>query len=75
MLERNAAHLDVATTLPRTGHLHPRELVHALSAAVLHATGGNLRDDATVMVLDRYGGGPSRQRNSTNRADRRHAST
>ena len=34
MLERNAEHLDVAATLAQTGDLHPRELVHALGAAV-----------------------------------------
>jgi hypothetical protein len=65
MLERNAAQLDVATTLGHTGDLHPREVVHALGAAVLHATGGDLRDDATVLVLDWFGGGPSRRRDST----------
>jgi serine phosphatase RsbU (regulator of sigma subunit) len=65
MLERNAAQLDVATTLGQTGELHPREVVHALGAAVLHATGGDLRDDATVLVLDWFGGGPSRRRDST----------
>jgi serine phosphatase RsbU (regulator of sigma subunit) len=39
MLERNAAHLDVAATLSQTGDLHPREVVHALGAAVLRACG------------------------------------
>jgi serine phosphatase RsbU (regulator of sigma subunit) len=74
MLERNAAHLDVAATLGQTGDLHPREVVHALGAAVLRATGGDLRDDATVVVLDWYGGGPSRRRDSTNGASQHHAS-
>jgi serine phosphatase RsbU (regulator of sigma subunit) len=74
MLERNAAHLDIATTLSQTSHLHPREVVHALGAAVLHATGGDLRDDATVVVLDWYGGGPSRRRDSTRGASQHHAS-
>jgi hypothetical protein len=32
--------------------------VHALGDAVLHATGGNLRDDATMVCLDWYGGPP-----------------
>ena len=41
MLERNAAQLDVAATLGQTSHLHPREVVHALGAAVLRATGGD----------------------------------
>jgi serine phosphatase RsbU (regulator of sigma subunit) len=74
MLERNAAQLDVTETLRQTGHLHPRELVHALGAAVLHATGGDLRDDATVVVLDWYGAGLHRRRDSTGGASRRHAS-
>jgi serine phosphatase RsbU (regulator of sigma subunit) len=74
MLERNAAHLDVAATLGQTGDLHPREVVHALGAAVLRATGGDLRDDATVVVLDWYGGGPSRRRDSTSGASQHHAS-
>jgi serine phosphatase RsbU (regulator of sigma subunit) len=73
MLERNAAHLDVATTLGRTSHLHPREVVHALGAAVLRATGGDLRDDATVVVLDWYGG-PLRHRESRRGASQQHAS-
>jgi serine phosphatase RsbU (regulator of sigma subunit) len=73
MLERNAAHLDVAATLGQTGDLHPREVVHALGAAVLRATGGDLRDDATVVVLDWYGG-PPRRRESTRGASQQHAS-
>ncbi|MDT7580971.1 MAG: hypothetical protein QOK35_2235 [Pseudonocardiales bacterium] len=74
MLERNAARLDVAEALGRTGHLHPREVVHELGAAVLHATDGDLRDDATVVVLDWYGGGPRRRRDSSAGASHRHAS-
>ena len=74
MLERNAAQLDVTETLRHTGHLHPRELVQALGASVLHATGGDLRDDATVVVLDWYGGGPSRRRDSTGGANQHHTS-
>jgi serine phosphatase RsbU (regulator of sigma subunit) len=74
MLERNAARLDVSTTLGETGDLHPREVVHELGAAVLRATAGDLRDDATVLVLDWYGGGPLRRRDSTAGASRHHAS-
>jgi serine phosphatase RsbU (regulator of sigma subunit) len=74
MLERDAADLDVANTLRDTRHLHPRELVHALGAAVLRATGGDLRDDATVVVLDWYGGGLHRRRDSTSGASRQHTS-
>ena len=74
MLERNAARLDVATTLGETGDLHPREVVHELGAAVLRATDGDLRDDATVLVLDWYGGGPRRRRDSTAGASHHYAS-
>jgi serine phosphatase RsbU (regulator of sigma subunit) len=68
MLERNAASLDVAAALADTADLHPREVVHALGAAVLHATGGDLRDDATMVCLDWYGG-PPRGRNTEKGAD------
>jgi serine phosphatase RsbU (regulator of sigma subunit) len=73
MLERNAAQLDVAKALSQSGDLHPREVVHELGAAVLNATGGDLRDDATVLVLDWYGG-PPRPRVSAHGASRQHAS-
>ncbi|RFU19935.1 serine/threonine-protein phosphatase [Geodermatophilus marinus] len=66
--ERNAAELDVAAALRDTADLHPREVVHALGAAVLRATGGNLRDDATMLCLDWYGGAP-RSRNTEQGAD------
>jgi serine phosphatase RsbU (regulator of sigma subunit) len=55
MLERNAADLDIADTIRDTAHLHPREVVHALGAAVLRIAEGNLRDDATVFCLDWHG--------------------
>jgi serine/threonine protein phosphatase PrpC len=73
MQERNAASLDVAATLAATVELHPREVVHELGAAVLRATGGNLRDDATMMCLDWYGG-PPRRRDSRYGSDRHLAS-
>ncbi|WP_448627165.1 PP2C family protein-serine/threonine phosphatase [Geodermatophilus sp. URMC 64] len=69
MQERNAASLDVARALADTADLHPREVVHALGDAVLHATGGDLRDDATMVCLDWYGG-PPRRRDSEYGADR-----
>lgn len=58
ILERNAEHLDVLATLARTAGLHPREVVYVLGEEVLHATGGDLRDDATVVCLDWHGGLP-----------------
>lgn len=63
MVERNAEHLDVAEALARSGDLHPREVVHTLGQAVMRATGGDLRDDATVVCLD-WHGGPPRGRDS-----------
>jgi serine phosphatase RsbU (regulator of sigma subunit) len=68
MQERNAVNLDVAKALADTAHLHPREVVHALGAAVLKETGGDLRDDATMICLDWYGG-PPRGRNTEQGAD------
>jgi hypothetical protein len=58
MQERNAASVDVAAALAGSAGLHPREVVHELGAAVLKATGGDLRDDATMVCLDWYGGPP-----------------
>lgn len=58
LLERNAARLDVFTALTTTADLHPREVVQALCRAVLRVAGGRLRDDATVLCLDWYGGPP-----------------
>mgnify|MGYP000566000948 CR=1 FL=1 len=74
MQERNAASLDVATAMVATAALHPREVVHALGDAVLHATGGDLRDDATMVCLDWYGG-PPRGRTSEQGADTERASS
>jgi serine phosphatase RsbU (regulator of sigma subunit) len=68
MQERNAVDLDVAAALADSADLHPREVVHQLGAAILKETGGDLRDDATMVCLDWYGG-PSRGRNSEQGAD------
>ena len=68
MQERNAVNLDVAAALAETADLHPREVVHALGAAVLQETGGDLRDDATMICLDWYGG-PPRRRHTEQGAD------
>ena len=68
MQERNAVSLDVATALADTASLHPREVVHALGAAVLDATAGDLRDDATMVCIDWFGG-PRRMRHTEQGAD------
>lgn len=70
--ERNAASPDVAAALAASAARHPREMVHELGQAVLRATGGTLRDDASVRCLDRYGG-PQRSRESDSGASSRHA--
>jgi serine phosphatase RsbU (regulator of sigma subunit) len=73
MQERNAASFDVASALVDTAGMHPCEVVHELGQAVLRATGGTLRDDATVVCLDWYGG-PPRARDSDGGASARRAS-
>ncbi|GAA2900351.1 PP2C family protein-serine/threonine phosphatase [Pseudonocardia halophobica] len=64
MIERDAADLELGDLLAKLGTAHPREVVQALGAAVLAATDGDLRDDATVLCLD-WHGGPPRRRDST----------
>jgi hypothetical protein len=68
MQERNAVNVDVAAALADTASQHPREVVHALGAAVLDATAGDLRDDATVVCLD-WIGGPRHDRRTEQGAD------
>ncbi|MEU0547658.1 PP2C family protein-serine/threonine phosphatase [Micromonospora sp. NPDC005979] len=61
MRERNAADLDLGAALLEIAHLHPREAVRALSDKVLATAGPVLADDATLLVIDWYGGhGPRR---------------
>ena len=74
MQERNAVDLDVADALEASADLHPREVVHALGAAILQETGGDLRDDATMVCLDWYGG-PPRGRHTEQGADPDRASS
>jgi serine phosphatase RsbU (regulator of sigma subunit) len=73
MQERNAASFDVAAALAASVDLHPREVVHELGSAVLKATGGDLKDDATMVCLDWYGG-PRRGRVTEQGADTSRAS-
>jgi serine phosphatase RsbU (regulator of sigma subunit) len=63
MLERNAADLDLNVLIVACADAHPREAVQHLIAAVLNATDGELRDDATALCLD-WHGGPERERTS-----------
>ena len=73
VLERNAATADVMGLLTTTRDLHPREVVQEVNRAVLRAVGGTLRDDATVLCLDWYGGG-ERDRDSDSGANNNRAS-
>ena len=56
MLERRAASVDLAVHVRRTGDLHPREATRELADLVLAACGGELADDAALLVLDWHGG-------------------
>jgi serine phosphatase RsbU (regulator of sigma subunit) len=69
MLEREAAGLNVAAILTEGLDMHPREAVQHLTHAVLQASGGQLRDDATALCLD-WHGGPPRDRDATSGANR-----
>jgi hypothetical protein len=69
MLERDAAGMDIATILTASKNMHAREAVQDLTQAVLHASGGQLRDDAAALCLD-WHGGPPRDRDATSGANR-----
>jgi serine phosphatase RsbU (regulator of sigma subunit) len=69
LLERNASSLDIEVLVAQGAQMHAREAVQHLIKAVLKGTGGQLRDDATVMCLD-WHGGPPRPRTSDFGADR-----
>ena len=60
MSERDAAEAQIEKLLGTLAHLHPRETDQVLTSAVLHVTGGAVRDDATVVVVDWYGNRPGR---------------
>lgn len=55
VLDRNGAMVDVPAIVRETAESSPREVVHALGDAVLEAIGGDLRDDSTILCLDRTG--------------------
>jgi serine phosphatase RsbU (regulator of sigma subunit) len=69
ILERNAGNLDVHSLVRASAHQHSREAVQHLMAGVLEASGGALKDDATVLCLD-WHGGPERQRTTAGGANR-----
>jgi serine phosphatase RsbU (regulator of sigma subunit) len=55
MQERGAGAVDLPALVRDTRACHPREAVRALTGAVLEACRGNLKDDATVLILDWHG--------------------
>jgi serine phosphatase RsbU (regulator of sigma subunit) len=69
MLERDAAGMNIDAILTAGIDMHPREAVQNLTQAVLQASGGQLRDDATALCLD-WHGGPPRDRDATSGANR-----
>ena len=58
MLERNAANVDIRALMVEGALMHPREAVQHVVLALLAATKGELRDDATAMCVDWHGGPP-----------------
>jgi len=56
MLERDATALNLIAEIARTRALHPREATRRLTDRVLETAGPDLADDATLLVLDWYGG-------------------
>jgi len=70
VLERNAARLPIERLFAQTAGKHPRVAVQELVHALLEATRGRLKDDATVMCLDWHdheGGGRTSAFGSTRR--------
>jgi len=69
MLERDAERMNINAILTASTNMHAREAVQHLTQAVLEASGGQLRDDATALCLD-WHGGPPRDRDASSGADR-----
>jgi serine phosphatase RsbU (regulator of sigma subunit) len=59
-LDRSASRVDIEGVLLASADRHPRQVVQELAQNVLAATGGNLDDDATVVCIDWYGPGGTR---------------
>jgi serine phosphatase RsbU (regulator of sigma subunit) len=72
LFERNPVHIDIPDLVAKSSDVHPREVVQLLTRSVARATGGDMRDDATALCLDWYGGESVRHADSG--ADRSRAS-
>jgi serine phosphatase RsbU (regulator of sigma subunit) len=68
LVERNGPDIDIQALVAQGAEMHPREAVQHLIRAVVNATEGDLKDDATVMCLD-WHGGSRRLRTSDSGAD------
>jgi serine phosphatase RsbU (regulator of sigma subunit) len=69
MLERDAQLVNISAILTASRSMHAREAVQHLTQAVLGASRGELRDDATVLCLD-WEGGVRRDRDADSGANR-----
>jgi serine phosphatase RsbU (regulator of sigma subunit) len=61
VLERNASTVNLEALMIEGAEMHPREAVQHVVLAVLHATDGRLKDDATAMCVDWHGGPPRKR--------------
>ena len=61
--------MNITAILTASMNMHAREAMQHLTQAVLEASGGQLRDDATALCLD-WHGGPPRDRDASSGADR-----
>lgn len=55
LVERKASGLDLIRAIQETSHLHPREATRAMADSVVEVSGGELEDDATLILLDWHG--------------------
>jgi serine phosphatase RsbU (regulator of sigma subunit) len=69
MLERNAASVDIRALMIEGAQMHPREAVRHMVLALLEASDGELKDDATAMCVD-WHDGPRCERATDAGADR-----